>query len=300
MPDSAERGGDFSQALNALGQPVQIFNPATGLPFSGNMIPPTQISPQARALLNFYPLPSFSGDPRYNYQIPIVDRHASRRAAIALQSDLQSQESALWRLCFSKHPDSQPESVRLSRYHGCAGDQHQHQLVAPPQPAAVPESWVPVQPLGDADHALLGESRKRFRRSGNLGEQSRPDELGSAEPHLLERSGGTVRCAKLLQSQSDGRVVLFPVMEPQPPQHHVWRRLPQAAIQLPVPTGPARHVHVYGRGHAGKRERHGHQAAPILPTFCWEFRTRAPSLSAMRINTFGNPFTTPTSRMIGE
>ena len=69
---SAERGGDFSQALNALGQPVQIFNPATGLPFSGNMIPPAQISPQAQALLNFYPLPTFSGDPRYNYQIPIV------------------------------------------------------------------------------------------------------------------------------------------------------------------------------------------------------------------------------------
>ena len=73
VPGSAERGGDFSQALNALGQPVQIFNPATGLPFSHNMIPPTQISSQARALLNFYPLPSFGGDPRYNYQIGIVD-----------------------------------------------------------------------------------------------------------------------------------------------------------------------------------------------------------------------------------
>jgi hypothetical protein len=73
VPDSAERGGDFSQALNALGQPVKIFNPATGLPFSGNLIPSTQISSAAQSLLNFYPLPSFSGDPRYNYQIGIVD-----------------------------------------------------------------------------------------------------------------------------------------------------------------------------------------------------------------------------------
>jgi len=73
VPDSAERGGDFSQVLNALGQPVQIFDPATGLPFPGNKIPQTQISPPARALLNFYPLPSFSGDPHYNYQIPIID-----------------------------------------------------------------------------------------------------------------------------------------------------------------------------------------------------------------------------------
>jgi hypothetical protein len=72
MPNTEERGGDFSQALNALGQPVQIFNPATGLPFSGNVIPPSQISPQARALLNFYPLPSFSGEQQYNYQIPIL------------------------------------------------------------------------------------------------------------------------------------------------------------------------------------------------------------------------------------
>ena len=76
MPNMAERGGDFSQALNAFGQPVQIFNPVTGLPFSGNMIPPAQISPQARALLNYYPMPSFSGESRYNYQIPILsDTH---------------------------------------------------------------------------------------------------------------------------------------------------------------------------------------------------------------------------------
>ena len=70
VPDSAERSGDFSQTLNALGQPVEIFNPATGLPFQSNTIP--QISPQAKALLNFYPLPTFSGDPQYNYQIPIL------------------------------------------------------------------------------------------------------------------------------------------------------------------------------------------------------------------------------------
>ena len=73
VPDVAERGGDFSQVLNALGQPVQIYNPATGLPFSGNMIPPSQISSQAKALLNLYPLPTFSGNPQYNYQVAIAN-----------------------------------------------------------------------------------------------------------------------------------------------------------------------------------------------------------------------------------
>ncbi len=69
VPDLAERDGNFSNELNAQGQPVQIFNPGTGMPFPGNMIP---VSPQAQALLNFYRLPNVAGNPRYNYQIPII------------------------------------------------------------------------------------------------------------------------------------------------------------------------------------------------------------------------------------
>jgi hypothetical protein len=72
VPSLAERNGDFSQTLNALGQPVQIFDPTTGSPFLGNVIPQSRISPQAQALLNFYPKPNVAGNPRYNYQIPIL------------------------------------------------------------------------------------------------------------------------------------------------------------------------------------------------------------------------------------
>jgi hypothetical protein len=79
VPDLAERQGDFSHELNALGQPVQIFNPATGLPFPGNVVP---ISPQAQALLNLYPLPNVAGNPRYNYQTPSI----SNQHQDALQS----------------------------------------------------------------------------------------------------------------------------------------------------------------------------------------------------------------------
>jgi hypothetical protein len=76
VPDAAERGGDFSQALDALGKPVEIFNPATGQLFSGAVIPPSLITPQARALLSFYPAPTFGGNARYNYQVPIrTDTH---------------------------------------------------------------------------------------------------------------------------------------------------------------------------------------------------------------------------------
>ena len=76
VPDMAERGGDFSHELNPQGQPVEIFDPATGQQFTNNMIPAGQISAPARALLNLYPLPNFTGNPQYNYQIPILsDTH---------------------------------------------------------------------------------------------------------------------------------------------------------------------------------------------------------------------------------
>lgn len=55
MPDAQMRNGMFSG-------PQQTFD-----------VPPSRISPQARALLNFYPLPNFSGSSAYNYQIPAVD-----------------------------------------------------------------------------------------------------------------------------------------------------------------------------------------------------------------------------------
>ncbi len=71
MPTAAERIGDFSQSLNALGQPVKVIDPTTGAPFAGNVIPQNRISPQALALLSFYPLPNFTSS-RYNYQIPLV------------------------------------------------------------------------------------------------------------------------------------------------------------------------------------------------------------------------------------
>ena len=71
VPDAFERAGDFSHVLTPSGQPVQIFDPVTRVPFEGNQIPQYRISPQAQALLNLYPLPNFTGG-RYNYQLATV------------------------------------------------------------------------------------------------------------------------------------------------------------------------------------------------------------------------------------
>jgi hypothetical protein len=66
MPTWAQRNGDFSKASSS------VSDPATGLPFPGNVIPQSRLSPQALALLNFYPPPNLAGDARYNFQIPLV------------------------------------------------------------------------------------------------------------------------------------------------------------------------------------------------------------------------------------
>jgi hypothetical protein len=70
MPDEAERTGDFSQTLFG-GKPVTIYDPASGNPFPGNVIPQLRISPQALSLMQYYPAPNFSSG-TYNYQVPLI------------------------------------------------------------------------------------------------------------------------------------------------------------------------------------------------------------------------------------
>lgn len=66
MPTAAQRVGDFS------GSSSPIIDPTTGNPFSGNVIPQERISPQARALVDLYPLPNSVGTGRYNFQLPVL------------------------------------------------------------------------------------------------------------------------------------------------------------------------------------------------------------------------------------
>ena len=76
VPTTLERDGNFTQTLNANGQPIEIFNPATGQQFTDNTITPGLIADQAKALLNFYPLPNLAAGTLYNYQIPLLsDSH---------------------------------------------------------------------------------------------------------------------------------------------------------------------------------------------------------------------------------
>ena len=67
IPTLAERAGDFS----AAGEPI-IYDPATGLPFPLNIIPPKRIDPTSQAYANLYPIPQ-SGQGN-NFTISPIER----------------------------------------------------------------------------------------------------------------------------------------------------------------------------------------------------------------------------------
>src|SRR5262249_34422979 len=72
VPTPLERAGDFSQSYDAFDRLVQITDPTTGRPFAGNVIPAQRISPQATALLGYYPQPNLENGGRFNYQAPVL------------------------------------------------------------------------------------------------------------------------------------------------------------------------------------------------------------------------------------
>ncbi len=60
-PTDAFRNGDLSALLTRVTSagvtPIQIVDPLNGVPFAGNIIPASRISPSAKALIPFYPTP---------------------------------------------------------------------------------------------------------------------------------------------------------------------------------------------------------------------------------------------------
>jgi hypothetical protein len=71
FPSLLERSGNFSQSIGAQG-PVTIYDPLTGAPFPGDVIPTNRISPIATGLLQYYPMPNAPGY-RNNYQAAITN-----------------------------------------------------------------------------------------------------------------------------------------------------------------------------------------------------------------------------------
>ncbi len=67
VPTTVQRGGDFSETLNAQGRQIVIYDPATTSgsvrnPYPGNRIPQAQLDPVALKLMTFYALPNRAPD----------------------------------------------------------------------------------------------------------------------------------------------------------------------------------------------------------------------------------------------
>jgi hypothetical protein len=77
MPTAQERAGNFSGVTASNGSPVVITDPTTGQPIPNGIIPASEISPQAKYLLGFYPLPQFAASLLNNYEEPVITRSVS-------------------------------------------------------------------------------------------------------------------------------------------------------------------------------------------------------------------------------
>jgi len=110
VPTLDERAGNFSQAVNAVANtPVTIYDPLSGAPFGGNVIPQYRLNSAALALLNSYPLPNFSGSSRYNYQAPIVginnQTNINSRISETINAKNQVSGSFAWQSSNSSTPN---------------------------------------------------------------------------------------------------------------------------------------------------------------------------------------------------
>jgi hypothetical protein len=93
VPTALERAGDFSQSVNALGQPITLINPQTGVPFDNNRISPSQLSPQAAALLRLYPLPNLDPGGRFNFEGPTLQATRQDSVQMRVQQTINQRNS---------------------------------------------------------------------------------------------------------------------------------------------------------------------------------------------------------------
>lgn len=82
MPTAAERFGDLSQSL------TPVTDPLTGKLFPGGIIPAGRISPQAAALLSYYPMPNATTSTGANYQTSIVSTTQQDAVQIGMNQSL--------------------------------------------------------------------------------------------------------------------------------------------------------------------------------------------------------------------
>ncbi|MCX6602084.1 MAG: TonB-dependent receptor [Acidobacteria bacterium] len=94
VPTPLQRSGDFSRTLNAQGQQILIFDPATTqgntrLPFPNNVVPSGRIDPVARNTAAFWPDPNLPGTVTGANNFTLNTRPSLNRNIIVARGDHQ-------------------------------------------------------------------------------------------------------------------------------------------------------------------------------------------------------------------
>jgi hypothetical protein len=114
VPTELERNGDFSQSAGQFGS-VKVFDPSTGQPFPGNVIPASRINPAALGLLKYYPLPSFAAGAgsKYNYQVPIVSTTNQDNLNLRLNQTLNTRNRLSGGFSYQRSNSTTPNLFRF-------------------------------------------------------------------------------------------------------------------------------------------------------------------------------------------
>ncbi len=97
IPTMAFRNGDLSAA------PTKVYDPLTGQPFAGNIIPANRISPIAKAILSKLPEPNLAGNlGQTNFQIPYVRHKVTDSFDLKINQQISQKDQISGRLSFMR------------------------------------------------------------------------------------------------------------------------------------------------------------------------------------------------------
>jgi hypothetical protein len=108
VPTLAEREGDFSQTF-VNNTPVMVFDPVTHAPFPNDVIPATRIAAASAGLLQYFPLPTYSGLVQ-NYAIVTSVPNNSNNLGLRLNLPVSNKDRLNYNIQFQNR-DSKTEQL---------------------------------------------------------------------------------------------------------------------------------------------------------------------------------------------
>ena len=211
MPTSLEREGNFSQTTNAAGQPVVIYDPTTGQPFAGNIIPSSRLNNVALAMTKYLPMPDVErSNGGANYTRTSLINNKFQQLYSAKVDHKFSDSVTLSGFYLYNHTD-EPDA----NYFGTAtqteptrfADPNDYILVRRPQILALNNTWV----MSDSSVLALRFGMTRFPDNNTLSIAFDPATLGFSQAYLdqiaLEKFPGVrVRGYDQFASQTLGAI----------------------------------------------------------------------------------------------